>query len=1310
MKINREDLLVELYDFALEGSGMVVGKPGIGKSYLLQQLQGRLVENGILCLVIKIDNAFDSSDQAIQAELTLDQDWIDTLKQVELNEGNKAILIFDAFDAARDEEKRKGFLTQITRAKSLLQQKWNIIVSVRTYDASKSKELEHIFSRSKSEPAPRKKYIHELTDEEVGQALAGDSHFSAVYEQSSTELKDILHVPFFLKILEDILKKSTVEELAAIRTFKSEIQLLEAYWQTSVVDTERHVTKEKFLARFTALLVEHRSLNYQKTELFSTMDDSQAQVFDYLRSENIIDEVSLNNSRVSFSHNILFDYAVSRYCLMDDYQKLLDFITTDTSRPFFFRPSFIYFFTALWYGERDTFWTIYKQLMGNQQKEIKLFVRLIVNGTIAAEYHSVSDLEPIFEKLGDPETNENVSNFLQSVRFIRGKTSPKDIQLFKAVSEKLQIRFLFEFAFLLDRAISESEGHLLADNGISARNLMNFIFSHRQGEYRSHLDRIGATRGVELVARTYGTEPKESAKVLKKVFEIIHELGFEIYYFTNLAEYIKYILPFDPKLVAEVYYVIFDHTEDSEEKTSMGNGVVMNLISNRRQDFEMCYYRLQTFFPEFLRGAPVLATSTGIEILNRHLINKKARLTKEDAIPFEYRGLKAVILPDYSSIWADRRFGSKQEAMGQHVIDYIEKLLIEKNIEQAREILFVYISKSQVGYLWKLVFRLAAKFPAELFEDIYPLVLVPQILFASETNFEVLEFIKSISGLLEDVQIEAIETAIFKAFPKEYDYSIQQSLSMLPKNRLQLDKSQKFMASREVVENEPRYKSSSSVTAYTNDMWLAERGVDLNDETNRQLTENINKLEEFNHVFLNDQAYYPEHKEKLALAIKTFYELEKNQDLAPDLRYSILNTVAKTAVIFSRDFTEISETNFQEIKKIVLYSYQYVSPYDVDQDGNSARSGYSPTPRIEASSALIDVFVHDQDNATFELVKNAVNHINGIIRFNVIRELPKLFNKFHQKYNEILFTRLESENDSFVYAGILSAIYFKKDRILEDGEKVIELANTKTHLLANRNEFVEAYAELLLWFIGNHDVPLALQTLRNAYLHQEFCTTIVFKLFKTIQTFEPREEFLADLAKHQAKTNIIKHYVDKAREQLETGDDNFDLNAPSNKAAIELFDEVVLRIYFALERKQRLGRSADLDANEDNRKDLYFMVKPVLLDIISASGTITTRGLIIGHTAHYFVQCLNSVLHFDPRDILRMMADITKYSVQAGYTFDSFAIREIVNLTEQLLADHRHLLLEDSCFNDLLSILDIYINSGWVDALELLWKLDEIFK
>lgn len=1311
MTINRDNLLDELYHFALDGSGMVVGKPGIGKSYLLRQLQERLVDDNIVCVTVKIDNAFDSSDKAIETELMLDTNWINTLNEVQLVNEQKAILIFDAFDAARDEDKRKGFLAQIKKAKSALKDKWNIIVSVRTYDASKSKDLDKIFSNASGElGSDRKKYIQELSDDEVKQAFGQNHRFSKLYDETSLELKEILHVPFFLKILEDIIVKSTQAELEIVKNFRSEIQLLEAYWQIKIVDTEKHLIKEKFLLNFTNLLVENKSLSYPKSKLLGSININDAEVFDYLRSENIIDEVSLNNSSVSFSHNILFDYAISRFCLSEDYYTLLDFITTDTSRPFFFRPSFVYFFTTLWYSSKDAFWKIYNDLANNDQKEIKLFVRLIVNGTIASEFNNVVELEPILAKNRTEAGNEYISNLLQSIRFIRSKTASKDIQLLKALSENLDVRYLFEFAFLLDRAICEPQGESDQDCGLSARNLLNFILRKRGTDQKSYLDRIGATRGVELVAKTYGTNISESERVLREVFKIIEEPGFEIYYFTHLAEDIKYILKFDPKFVSDVYYIIFDYTETSDEKTNMGGSVVMSLISNRRQDFEMCYYRLQKFFPEFLSSTPVIATATGIDIVNKNLIIKKVRVDAKDIIHFDYKDIKAIILPDYSSIWAENRFGNKQEAIAQNVIDYIEQLLIQDQIERTREIMMVYISKSQVGYLWKLLFRLAAKYPQQLFEDIYPLILIPQLFSASEINFEIKEFIRNVGDQLTDKQIEEIEGVIFSAYPEGRDYAIQGALSMLPIKRLQKERSKEFMAKHEVISNEPRYKYTSSITAYTNDQWLEDSGVDLTNEKNRQLTISINKLAGFNHTFLNETPYYAEHKDYLELAKETFKAIESDHDLPKDLFYSVLNAVTKTAVVFSRELKDIPEKDFEVIKKIIVFAYKYESPYDTDQLANSPSRGYSPTPRIEAASALIPIFVHEQDDEVLEMVKNATTHINGIIRFNAIRVIQILFNKFYGRYLEILFERLENENDSFVYASLLSGIYFKKDRVIEDGKKVIELINQKEELFKFRNKFVESYAELLLSFIGNHDIPEALNTLKDAYRYPEFCRTIIFKLFKTIQTFIPRDEFIANFQEYKTKIEIVSHYINKAKEELEIDGETVNLEAPGNKNAIELFDEVILRIYFALEKKQRIGNSLNLNANDENRKDLYFLVKEVFESIINVSGSITTRGLIIGHTAHYFIQCLNSVLYFDPKDILKMVANITKYALQAGYTFDSFAIKEIVKLTEQLFADHRHLLLEDDCFKDLLSILDIYINSGWVDALELLWKLDEIFK
>ena len=92
---------------------------------------------------------------------------------------------------------------------------------------------------------------------------------------------------------------------------------------------------------------------------------------------------------------------------------------------------------------------------------------------------------------------------------------------------------------------------------------------------------------------------------------------------------------------------------------------------------------------------------------------------------------------------------------------------------------------------------------------------------------------------------------------------------------------------------------------------------------------------------------------------------------------------------------------------------------------------------------------------------------------------------------------------------------------------------------------------------------------------------------------------------------------------------------------------------------------------------------------------------------------LNGIIKFYPEEaasILEMTTQITELSYRTGYTFDSSAIKEVVSLTESLFADHKQLLQNNDSLNHLVSILNIYVESGWTEALELLWKLDEVFK
>ena len=72
---------------------------------------------------------------------------------------------------------------------------------------------------------------------------------------------------------------------------------------------------------------------------------------------------------------------------------------------------------------------------------------------------------------------------------------------------------------------------------------------------------------------------------------------------------------------------------------------------------------------------------------------------------------------------------------------------------------------------------------------------------------------------------------------------------------------------------------------------------------------------------------------------------------------------------------------------------------------------------------------------------------------------------------------------------------------------------------------------------------------------------------------------------------------------------------------------------------------------------------------------------------------------------------VAKSSERFGYTLDSLAVDDVVKLVEIVLADYRHVVRDDEdCLKDLLNLLDLFAKTGWSDALNLVWRLDEVFR
>lgn len=66
-----------------------------------------------------------------------------------------------------------------------------------------------------------------------------------------------------------------------------------------------------------------------------------------------------SEQRVTFGHNILFDYAVSVLLIEDDANELVEFLSNDPSRPLFLRPSLSFYLTRQWHASPTLFWEIF---------------------------------------------------------------------------------------------------------------------------------------------------------------------------------------------------------------------------------------------------------------------------------------------------------------------------------------------------------------------------------------------------------------------------------------------------------------------------------------------------------------------------------------------------------------------------------------------------------------------------------------------------------------------------------------------------------------------------------------------------------------------------------------------------------------------------------------------------------------------------------------------------------------------------------------------------------------------------------------
>ena len=1354
MEIKRQKLLKDLQNFASRGNGVIVGSPGVGKTYLLKELRRNLESAEIPELLLPIDQLGDGTDETLQRELLDEGDLIEYLKSVPVS-GKKAVLLFDAFDAARDEQTRKNFLRLIQRAIQELKGVWNVVVTVRTYDAKKSRELLDLFGSPDDTQYQSKDIlcrhftIPPFDEREILQAFDQIECPKSIYKAGSQDFKNILANPFNLWLLERILKVS--QDLPDFSQVRSEVQLLRLFWERRI----ENENSEHVLRRISRRMVKERSLTVKVDDIYDDVDldkPVRKTAWDKLQSDEILAKVSSTEQWIAFSHNILFDYAISVLLIEDEPQHLERFITEDPSRPLFLRPSLTYFFTRLWYYNSESFWRAFWHILpSNQSVHLRLVARLIPTSVIANEAREIDQLKPLLEKLRREEkkeiANEAITLLLQSLQTLQVKRDRLWGNFFDQVSVHLNVDFAWDLANLtstiLERMRETENADVVDACGRIGRHLLEWVWQEREASDSDWYNRFGGRWAVPLVAQTYHTNVEESRMLLGKVLQLTDEENFPISFLSWLTEHVDRIWDHDPEFVTSIYRTVFYHNESSNLKTSFGSSSVLPMTSTRRQDYSMCRYRLIKRFPGFLQAAPLSSTQSVIRSLNVFIVGEHiARYLKEgvkleDMIEtFNFRGKPAYFMEDGSYIWDARNSSDEPIEMADALFEFISELMnSEKSLSLLDSLLDIFRDEVIVAFFWKRLLKTAAQFPKVFAQHLFELCIAEPIQRYPETFYELSLFLKAAASEFTPDQLRQIEESIL-AYPIEttdeerrvlLERQRNRLLAQIPMHLLTTDEGKKIreemLWENDVPENRPLVSiEPASWAPYTEEEHFQRQGVDITKSENQGLQRFSAPLNKFSSDWMNGVPTMEASKLVLPQLQKAFTAIKNNTEADKEVMNSLWHKLAACVAILGRIANNLENSEFSFCREVLLEAAKHEEPkLNPRYDDHFDSPGYSPCARHEAASGLLRFAFYQPDTEILDAIETLAGDPVPSVRMVTAIELFRVYNEAPEKFWHIMDNRASNEPNrvvqKFLYSTLIRVVAREKENE-EKTTRVMEKLLEHTPLPTEGLEPSDSFIVLLMWLAIDRQNSWAFKTIKDTYFKDPiwFANPLSRAVSEVVRDYVLPKHLETDEGRRRAKRAIewLGQVIDLVSDRIKglyriVKEDDTEENVKKLHDTYNVIDAVITRLYFAAAYKRDQSEKPVEEISDDLRRDYYNEVKPLMQQVITFAQD-PASGVMFAPTTHYFMQLLRSFLGCNSKEVLHLAAGVVKSSEQFGYTLDPLAVREVVEFVEIVLADYRHEVRDGEALEDLLNLLDLFAKIGWSDALKLVWRLDEVFR
>jgi hypothetical protein len=771
----------------------------------------------------------------------------------------------------------------------------------------------------------------------------------------------------------------------------------------------------------------------------------------------------------------------------------------------------------------------------------------------------------------------------------------------------------------------------------------------------------------------------------------------------------------------------------------------------------MARHRFAGKYKQFLEAAPVNAARVVVKAMNTYVAERdeqrylrfermygedKAEEHVPDEEQFDFAGRDAFIRPDYCEVWDNGGAHRNDEAL--KMLDNFQRYLEglsegDEHVDGRIELLNLIVRENRNAVFWRRLLKIGTKHPDTLGYQIRSLAWAMPILMSYDTTRVAGNFIKEIFSKLpgeEKRQIEQTIIAIPDAVGSEQvegaEHKRDRLLWCLPKDSVVTDEAKAILARLEAEKNAPSneqlIRSGGVVSrAYTDEDYLRDQGVPVDEEQNRRVRELSQPAKAFAAKYQNETPTSEEvtaiipHLRSLHEALTTA-EADGVHEQQLDVGWGDLANAC--AAVAKLEELSCGSEDGEFIKAVLLEASLYPEPeprHESYDHFDRHPSWGAPAARVDAAEGVVLLASHQScvDDELLAAVERLLLHDPvPAVRFQVATRL----NTLYLTAPDLMWRLLETVSREEERRGVLHFLLkgplrilapYHPDRIAELTRNIFERKHEGAGADEVRKGCAALFLGLYMWqgqamcgdFIGRiADDPA--EYIEEAY-------EIVFDMRSWFNLGLGETTKAEHDAARIGSFRLAEHILSSTWERLGALEKKYEgvpgpwpeEDQETGRNLARLAESVCMQIYYASGAYSR--------DNNDHDEEKIPMGAEARSRFLREANEILHLLAEFGHASltHHLMQTLEFLIQYDPKNVFLLVGKVVRSGKKGGYQYESLAVDLIVNLVERFIAEYRYILREsEECRRVLIKILDVFVEAGWASARRLTYRIEEIFR